>query len=146
MAKKNKVTLVGVGVILALVLSSGALIRQFATEKTTELASYKYTIGIVTEDGELDTEDKSALVSDLLDASKLEEIEIAEDAEVAVYVYWYDEDGELMSIEEVTETPTVADGAEKFRVAIKPLDDEDGKVSFLEKNGYAKAVTVTLKK
>ena len=146
MAKKNKVTLVGVGVILALALSSGALIRQFATEKTTELASYKYTIGIVTEDGELDKEDKSALVSDLLDASKLESIEIAEDAEVAVYVYWYDESEDLISIEEVTETPTVNEDAKKFRVAIKPLDDEDGKVSFLEKSGYAKAVTVTLKK
>ena len=146
MAKKNKVTLVGICAVLALALSSGAIIRQFATEKTTELASYKYSICALTAEGELDKEDKSAIVSDLLDVSKLESIEVAEDAEVSVYVYWYDEDGEFLTSEEVTETFTVSETAAKFRVAIKPLDDEDGEVSLLEKSAYAKPVTVTLKK
>ena len=148
MAKKDlKSILLTVGVVLAIGLSSGALIRQVSKEKTKELASYSYTIGVVDEDGKLDKDEKGAITSEELQVKDLVSIEIDEDAEVMVTVHWYDEDGTLLSSAEVDgDTPTAPEGAETFRVEIEPTEDEDGEVSALEKGGYAKLVTVTLKK
>lgn len=148
MAKRNgKMVALSIGCVLALALSSGALIRQFATEETTELASYRYTIGAVAEDGGLDKEETKFITSDELKAKDLVSIEVDEEAELTVKVYWYDEDENLLRVDTVTDgTPVAPEGAETFRVEIEPLDDEDGKVSVLEKGGYVKLVTVTLKK
>ena len=148
MAKKDlKNILLTVGVVLAIGLSSGALIRQVSKEKTKELPSYSYTIGVVDEEGKLDKDEKGAITSDELNVKDLVSIEIDEDAEVEVTVYWFDEDGVLLKSDLVEgETPTAPEGAETFRVGIEPLEDEDGEISALEKGGYAKLVTVTLKK
>lgn len=148
MAKQNvKNTLLTIGCVLALVLSSGALIRQFSTEKTKELQSYSYDIGAVTAEGNFDKEDKTSITSDKLKVKDLVSIEIDEDAEVTVSVHWYDEDGTLLKTDAVTDgTPVAPEGAETFRVEIEPTDDEDGEVSIFEKGAYAKLVTVTLKK
>ena len=149
MAKKIKI---GAGFAatlgaIAIVLSSGALIRQVSSEKTKELPSYSYSIGAVTNEGEFDKDDKSCITSEELEAKDLVSIEIAEDAEVKVFVHWYNEDGDWIQTSEVTdETPEVPEGAETFRVEIEPTDDKDGEVSAFEKGTYAKLVTVTLKK
>lgn len=148
MAKKNgKTILLSIGVGLALVMSSGALIRVFSNEKTKELATYSYNIGAVTTEGNIDKEDKSSITSDKLQVKALVSIEKEEDATVLVYVHWYNEDGDLLKTDEVTdETPEAPEGAETFRVEIEPTEDEDGEVSIFEKGDYAKMVTVTLKK
>ena len=148
MARKNgKMMWLSIGCVAALLLSGGALARQFSKETTKELSSYSYTIGAVT-DGAIDKEDKSSITSDKLKVKNLVSIELDEDADVKVYVHWYDGDGDWLSNSEVTEdgTPVAPDGAETFRVEIEPTDDNDGEVSALEKGGYAKLVTVTLKK
>lgn len=148
MAKKDlKNILLTVGVVVALGLSSGALIRQATSEKTKELASYNYTIAAIDEEGKLDKDVKEFIVSDKLNVDDLVSIEIDEDANVNVTVYWYDADGVLLSSSEVAgETPEAPEDAESFRVSIQPYEDEDGEISALEKGGYAKLVTVTLKK
>lgn len=148
MAKKDwKTILLAGGCALALVLSSGALIRQVSSEKTKELQSYSYNIGAVTAEGNFDKEDKTSITSDKLKVKDLVSIEIEEDAEVSVSVHWYDEDGTLLKTDAVTDgTPVAPEGAETFRVEIEPTDDEDGEVSIFEKGDYAKLVTVTLKK
>lgn len=149
MAKKAKwqtaliATLAGLGVLLG----GGALARQISNEKTKELPTYSYTIGAVDEEGEIDTKDKSSITSDELKVADLVSIEIEEDAEVSVFIHWYNEDGDWMQSGEVTdEVPEAPEGAETFRVEIEPTDDDDGEVGALEKGTYAKMVTVTLKK
>lgn len=148
MAKKDwKTILLAGGCALALMLSSGALIRQVKSEKTTELSYYSYNIGTVTDEGKIDADVKTSITSDKLKVKKLDSIEIDEDAEVNVFVHWYDEDGTLLKTDAVTDgTPVAPEGAETFRVEIEPTDDDDGKISTFEKSGYAKFVTVTLKK
>lgn len=148
MAKKDlKNILLTVGVVLAVGLSSGALIRQATSEKTKELASYNYTIAAIDEEGKLDKDERGMMVSDKLNVKDFVSIDIDEDAEVEVTVYWFDEDGVLLKSDLVEgETPAAPEGAETFRVGIEPLEDEDGEISALEKGGYAKLVTVTLKK
>ncbi len=148
MAKKNgKMIALSIGCVLALLLSGGALIRQVSSEKTKELSSYSYTIGAVDEEGKIDKDEKSSITSDELKAKDLVSIEIEEDAEVTVSVYWYDEDGDLLKVDVVTDgTPVAPEGAETFRVEIEPTDDDDGKIGAFEKGSYAKLVTVTLKK
>lgn len=148
MAKKDiKNILLTIGVVVALGLSSGALIRQATSEKTKELASYNYTIAAIDEEGKLDKDERGMMVSDKLNVKDFVSIDIDEDAEVEVTVYWFDEDGVLLKSDLVEgETPTAPEGAETFRVGIEPLEDEDGEISALEKGGYAKLVTVTLKK
>ena len=146
MAKK-KMWFVTALACVGIALGGGALGRQLANEKTKELPTYSYTIGIVDEDGKIDKDEKTSIVSDELKVKDLVSIEIAEDAEVRVYVHWYAEDGKLLQTSEVTdETPEVLEGAETFRVEIEPTDDEDGEVGVFEKGTYAKLVTVTLKK
>ena len=87
MAKKDwKTILLAGGCVLALVLSSGALIRQVSSEKTKELQSYSYNIGAVTAEGNFDKEDKTSITSDKLKVKDLVSIEIEEDAEVSVSV------------------------------------------------------------
>ena len=148
MAKKDwKSVLLTAGVVLAIGLSSGALIRQVSSEKTKELPSYSYTIAAIDEEGKLDKDVKEFIVSDKLNVDDLVSIEIDEDASVGVTVFWYDADGLLLSSSEVAgETPEAPQDAESFRVSIQPYEDEDGEISALEKGGYAKLVTVTLKK
>ena len=148
MAKKDKkAVLLAIGVGLALTMSSGAFIRTFTNEKTKVLASYSYNIGAVTSEGNIDKENKSSMTSDKMQVKTLVSIEKAEDAEVIVFVHWYNEDGDLLKTDEVTdETPEAPEGAETFRVEIEPTEDEDGEISIFEKGDYAKMVTVTLKK
>ena len=148
MAKKDfKNILLTIGVVVALGLSSGALIRQATSEKTKELASYNYTIAAIDEEGKLDKAEKGFIVSDKLNVDDLVSIEVDEDASLTVTVYWYDADGVLLSSNEVAgETPEAPEDAETFRVCIEPFEDEDGEISAFEKGGYAKLVTVTLKK
>ena len=101
----------------------------------------------VGEDGEIDKGEKTSIVSDELKVKDLVSIEIAEDAEVQVFIHWYNEDGDWMSKVQVTDgTPVAIEGAETFRVEIVPTEDEDGEVGVFEKGTYAKLVTVTLKK
>lgn len=150
MAKKNwKGLLAIVAIFAALGMSAGALIRVSKNEKTKELPSYSYSIGAVTEEGKLDSEDKTSITSDKLNVKDLVGIEIAEDAKVQVYVHYYDEDGKFIQSAEVIEGQELAEApetAETFRVEIVPTDDDDGKISVFEKGDYAGTVTVTLKK
>ena len=149
MAKKAnwKGWLLGVGVGLALIMSGGALARVSSNEKTTELSSYKYSIGAVMENGKIDSEDKASMTSEKIPVKDLVSIELAEDAEVQVLLHYYDEDGGfIQSVEFTGELADAPAGAEEFRVEIIPTDDDDGKIGAFEKGEYAKMVTVTLKK
>ncbi len=145
--KKIKVTVATVLSVLAIVLSGGAIARQFSKEETKEVSSFSYTIGAVNEEGKIDKSDKSSITSDKFKAKDFSSVKIDEDANVTAFVYWYDEDGALLNTQEIDgELTQVQDGAETFRVSIEPNDDEDGEISAFEKSGYAKLVTVTLKK
>ena len=149
MAKKAnwKTILIGTLAGLGVLLGGGSLIRQISNENTKELPSYSYTIGAVTDDGDFDKDDASSITSDKLKVKNLVSIEIEEDADVKVYVHWYNDDGDFLSSAEVTgETPEAPEGAESFRVEIVPTDDDDGEVGTFEKGTYANMVTVTLKK
>lgn len=147
MTKKGKNFLIAAGIIAALLMSGGALVRQISTEKTKEVHSYSYTIGAVDEEGKIDKQDKSSMTSDKFSVKDLVSIEIDEDAKVLVFIYWYNEDGDFLQVDEVTgELPETPDGAKTFCVGIEPTDDDDGEISAFEKGGYAKLVTVTLKK
>lgn len=144
---KGKIWLVGLLAGLGVILGGGSLIRQVSKEETKELPSYNYTIGAVTDEGKLDDEDKTSITSGKLAVKDLVSIEIEEDADVKVFIHWYDEDNVHISSAEVTsETPSAPEGAKTFRVEIVPTDDEDGKITAFEKGDYAKVVTVTLKK
>ena len=146
MAKKKMWLVTGLA-CLGIALGGGALIRQVSHEKTKELPSYSYSIGAVTNDGEFDKKDKQSITSEELKVNDLVSIELVEDAEVWVYVHWYDDDGDFISTSNATNgTPEAPEGAKTFRVEIEPTDDDDGEVSVFEKGGYAKQVTVTLKK
>lgn len=148
MAKKNgKMIALTIAVVVALGLSSGALIRQISKEKTKELQASSYNIGAVTAEGTLDKEDKTSITSDKLKVKDLVSIEVDEESAVKVYLHWYDEDGAFLKTDEVTDNTFEApDGAETFRIEIEPTDDEDGEVGLFEKGGYADLVTVTLNK
>ena len=147
MKKNSKNILAAIAISAALSLSAGAFIRQISSEKTKELNSYSYTICEVTEEGNINKDEKTSLVSDKLNASDLVSIEVKEDADVAVYVLWYNEDGDFLKKDVVEgEIPEAPEGADKVRVEIEPLEDDDGEISVFEKGGYAKLVTVTLKK
>lgn len=146
MTQKGKTILATIAIVASLSLSAGALIRQASSEKTEELNSYNYTICAVTEEGNINKEEKTSLVSDKLNASDLVSIEVKEDADVAVYVLWYNEDGDLLKKDVVEgELPEAPEGADTVRVEIEPEDD-DGEISVFEKGGYAKLVTVTVTK
>ena len=145
--KKIKVTVATVLSVLALVLSGGAIARQLSKEETKEVSSFSYTIGAVNAEGKIDKSDKSTITSDKFKAEDLVSVKVDEDANVTVFVYWYDENGGFINSNEVDGELTQADAsADTFRVAIEPNDDEDGEISAFEKSGYAKLVTVTLKK
>lgn len=138
-----------VALIAALGMSAGALIRVAKNEKTKELPSYSYSIGAVTDEGKLDSEDKTSITSDKLQVKDLVSIEIEEEAKVQVFVHYYNEDGDFLSTAEVVageELAEAPEGAETFRVEIVPTDDDDGKITAFEKGDYAGKVTVTLKK
>ena len=139
--------LLNIGVCAALVLSAGTLIRVVSNEKTKELPSYSYSIGAVTNEGKLDSEDKTSMTSEKLNVKDLVSIEVAEDAKVQVFVHYYTKDGDFLSSVELSgELGEAPQGAETFRVEIVPTDDDDGKIGAFEKGDYAKMVTVTLKK
>lgn len=138
-----------VALIAALGMSAGALIRVMKNEKTKELPSYSYSIGAVTDEGKLDSEDKTSITSDKLKAKDLVSIEIEEDAKVQVFVHCYNADGEFLQTVEVVESGEISqtpEGVETIRVEIVPTDDDDGKITAFEKGDYAGKVTVTLKK
>ena len=148
MAKKNmKMTVIAIVAGLGVLLGSGALIRQASSEKTKELPTYSYSIGAIDDAGEFDKKDKSSITSEEIKVKDLVSIEIEEDADVIVYVHYYNEDDEyIRSVEVVGEELEEVEGAETCRVEIVPTDDDDDEVSAFEKGTYAKLVTVTLKK
>ena len=148
MAKKDvKFKLLAVLAGLGVLLGSGALIRQSASEKTKELPTYSYSIGAIDDEGKFDKKDKSSITSEEIKVKDLVSLEVKEDADVIVYVHYYNEEGEhLRSVEVVGEELEEVEGAETCRIEIVPTDDDDDEVSAFEKGTYAKLVTVTLKK
>ena len=146
---KWKGILATIAIVAALGMSTGALIRTISNEKTKELPSSAYSIGAVTDEGKLDSEDKTSITSDKLNVKDLVSVEKEEDAGVDVYVHYYNEDGEFLQTVEVVEgeeLPQAPEGAETCRIEIVPTDDDDGKIGIFEKGDYAGMVKVTLKK
>lgn len=157
--KKNKVFLIILYVAMTLVIASVcfAFIKIGKIEKTKELKTSAYTIGIIAEEDGTDAKNDYALrTKDYLSAAKFNNIAIKEDCGVTYQIFYYDENkafigksGDLTS--ETTELPatqTVSETAknvEYFRVVIKVTDNAK-KLSIWNKADYVKKVTVTLNK
>ena len=151
MAKKvNSKGSIVAALAAALLMSGGALVRTFTSEKTKELAPAAYSIGAMTEDGAIDKESKSSLYTAKYDPEDLVSVEIKEDAKVTVKIYLYSDQGfdtaYTINPEEGLDRSLITTGTTGVRIVIEPTDDDDGEINFFEKAEYANLVTVTLNK
>lgn len=143
---KDKLKNVIIGVLATTTI--GAVAACFivnANAETTALKSMHYTIASVDENGEIDTDSKSALVSKEVNATGLK-FEYTKNATATATVHWYTSEGKYISSSEVSlDNPTVEapETADKARVEITPIDDNY--ISTFEQSEYVNQVKVTVK-
>ena len=117
-------------------------------ERIKTLGSSSYAVGVIGDDGKIDTETKTAIHTKNLYPLNEVKIEMDKGANVTYTLFFYGTDKELMSktnAQSSTYRGTFPEDAKYFRVMITPTADEDGIVKGNERSKYAKLVTVTYK-
>ena len=136
--------------VLIAMLIVGLCSTVFMLDKhieTKEVSSTVFKYGRLDTDGDY-VESKAALyTSDYLTVNGLK-IEIDEDAEITYSIYFYDEDYNLvqsksdLSVDYVYET--IVENPSYCKIVITPTNDK--KISWYEKSGYAKQLSITVEK
>lgn len=149
MKRKTKSTLTKViAIILGVALLGGcvSLISNFANKNYVEV-NPTYKIGSLNSEGGY-VEDEGSMYSEHFECRGIK-ITPTFDSKVKYRVAFYEEDGTFISMttEATKKTqPEVPENAMYARVLITPKDDEDGKISILEKFDYANDITISVLK
>ena len=146
MKAKNKKILKIVGGVLGAVVAFGAIFSIFKADDEVKLNSTKFEIAAVDKEGKVYESDTAIVTKDLISVNELK-IEYKKDAEVEYRVHFYDGDKEYVSSTEWMQKDYEYEAVEGIEVVyahveIRPLDDDDGKVGFFEKNGYVNDIEV----
>lgn len=145
MKRKTKSTLTKViAIILGVALLGGCatLISNFANKKYEEVHP-SYKIGSLNSEGGY-VEDEGSMYSEHFECRGIKIVPTF-DSKVKYRVAFYEEDGTFVSMtaESTKKTqPEVPENAMYARVLITPKDDEDGKISIVEKFDYANDITI----
>ena len=145
MKRRTKSTLTKViAIILGVALLGGCatLISNFANNKYEEVHP-SYKIGSLNSEGGY-VEDEGSMYSEHFECRGIK-ITPTFDSKVKYRVAFYEEDGTFVSMttENAKKTqPEVPENAMYARVLITPKDDEDGKISIVEKFDYANDITI----
>ena len=147
--KKDKIQNTAIVILsLTTVASLGALVATNVSLETKVLKALDYQIATVADDGDVEKDGTSSLVSSLVNAEDLK-IEISEKAVVSYKVHYYDEDKEWLhstvelNVEYEAELP---EGVEAKYARVEIIPNEDNYISIFEKAEYVSQVTVTVEK
>ena len=152
---KAKWIAVAVGGVVLAAAVIGLSVRVANSETTKELTASSYSVGLLDDTtGKKPTEDvdKGGLATK--EYYKLDglAIDLATDAEIKYQVNYYDEEKNFLTVQTLTvdfeavEIPELAQTAEYVKIEIIPMEDDDDSVSWFEKFGYVKQLTVTVAK
>lgn len=104
-----------------------------------------WSIGSLDAQGEY-VKDEGSIYSDSFGCDGLK-IKLDFDHEIEYQVYYYDEVGNFLQASEVMNEGFNGDVlGSNARIVITPTEDEDGKISWYEKQGYANQMTITVSK
>ena len=149
-------------VVLAFVMLTAAVVVLFVKvskqEETTEVLSARaFSVGLLNDaTGRLpsneDKVDKGGLATDEYYSFEGLKIVIAKNATVKYQVNYYDDEKFFLIAQTFTEDFnslnifSEAKRAKYVKIEIIPTEDDDGKIGFFEKSGYAKQLTITVAK
>lgn len=152
------VTFVLIFVLAVGLLAVSAKLNDTITTETLKVSAWKIG-GVDSEDGEVYESNASMYTKEYIAVEDIKSVEVAENAEITYVVYFYDATKDYLGcMEDLTETLTsemieqmksellegTSDDAQYVRIAIIPNDG--GEVTLLNRNGYAKQLTVTVNK
>lgn len=136
----------GIIVFLSGLVILAVTATAFAVSKidSYELNSLNYQIASVGEEGTVETQNKTSLVSSFVEAEGLE-ITVEEDSKVGYVVHYYDENKEYLSSTGVLDVDydlTQPEDAKYVRIEIVPTNDNY--ISIFEKAEYANQINVNV--
>ena len=144
---RKEILSIGLGILFTVGAVIGISALTSKSEETTKEINPKYAIGGLTEDGKYLETEESIYTKDAFECQGLD-IEMDFKNNVSYRVFFYDEDTNFISAtEKLTEnydestTPLISKYA---RIVITPNDDD--KISWYEKNGYANQLTIEVNK
>lgn len=141
---------IGIGAIagvlgIGAIMGVGALLNK--EEETTKVIKPAYEIGALTEDGKYQESVESIYTKDAFECKGLD-IDMDFKSNISYRVFFYNDDnsflsstGKLTENYDETSTPELATHC---RIVITPNDDD--KISWYEKNGYANQLTIEVAK
>ncbi len=151
MKKSTKKTLTTVAIIVLAVVVIGFLPSLFSGNGDSDFdkINVSYEVGGLTESGDWDEDEECALYTkDLIECTGVE-LCAEFDSNISYEVHFYKEDGTWISKTAnqglqltVDEMPEDAFG---IRIVIRPLDDDNDKISLFEKYTYASQLTVKIR-
>jgi hypothetical protein len=136
-----------VGVLLIATVV-GLCVKLNKVDTTKTISKYSYEVGIINDLGKEKTSDGSIRSKDFITVDGLAVV-LSDDANITYRLYFYDEDEKFISSTQELSADfngTVPSSAKYAKLVITPVEDEDGKVSFLEVYSYASQLTVTVNK
>ena len=145
MVKWVIIFLIAIGLIGAVITLFILLDRQTTV---TEIGAEAYTIAALDENGEQTDGDTSIVTRSAFTTDGLK-VKIEDEATVTYTLYFYGAENEFISKTAALSEDfdgSIPENAETAKIAITPIEDEDGKVELTEVLGYAGQVTVTVNK
>lgn len=145
---KGKTVIAVCAVVVALGLSTAALVRVNANEeKKTVGSTFSYAIGQLDETGKYVADTSQIYMKSFIKCAGLT-IKLKDDASVKYQVNFYDEDKEFISATEWLaadfDATTIPATAEYCKIEVKPSNDAE--VSTLEQMGYINQLTIKIDK
>lgn len=143
---------IGLAILAVAIIGGSAAIVNGLVERSKE--DYKETrlswdVGGITSAGKFDTDcDDAIYTKNAIECSGVE-LYADFDSSINFEVHFYDENGEWLSKMDNTglqlKVDEMPDDATSIRIVIRPTNDEDGKISYLEKLEYANQLTVKIR-
>ena len=143
---------IGLAILAVAIIGGSAAIVNGLVERSKE--DYKETrlswdIGGIAADGKFDTECEDAIYTkNAIECSGVE-LYADFDSSIDYEVHFYDENGEWLSKMANTglqmKVDEMPENATAIRIVIRPTNDEDGEISYLEKFEYANQLTVKIR-